>query len=50
VIAAKGWGVLPNPRFRGVLDEIAIYGHALTPARIAEHYRAGTAGKEAARP
>jgi hypothetical protein len=42
-LAAKGWGpLLPSPRFRGVVDEVAIYGHALPPDRIRAHYRAGT--------
>jgi hypothetical protein len=46
VIAAKGWGVLPSPRFRGTLDEIAIYGHALTTAQVKAHYRTGTTAEK----
>jgi len=39
----KGWGTLPSPHFQGSMDEVAIYGHALSPSRIEAHYRAGTA-------
>jgi hypothetical protein len=40
-LAGKGWGQLPSPRFHGTLDEVAVYTHALTPARIEAHYRVG---------
>jgi Concanavalin A-like lectin/glucanases superfamily len=40
-IASKGWGTLPSPHFRGTLDEVAIYGHALTAKRVRLHYRIG---------
>jgi hypothetical protein len=40
-IAATGWWTLPSPHFRGRLDEIAIYGHALKLSTIRAHYRAG---------
>jgi hypothetical protein len=30
-------------RFDGVLDEVAVYGTALSPARVLAHYEAGTA-------
>jgi hypothetical protein len=43
VIGAKGWGTLPSPHFYGSLDEIAIYGHALSSARVKAHYTKGTA-------
>ena len=29
----------------GVLDEVAVYNHALDPAQIAEHYRVGSLGR-----
>jgi hypothetical protein len=32
----------PAAAFEGKLDEVAIYGRALTPAEIAEHYKAAT--------
>ncbi len=41
VIAAKGWGDLPSPHFRGELADVAIYGKALTAREVAAHYRAG---------
>jgi hypothetical protein len=41
-IGYKGWGDLPSPRFRGILDEVAIYAHALAARRVRGHYRAGT--------
>jgi hypothetical protein len=44
VIAAKGWGTLPSPRFQGRLDEIAIYKTALTPTQVQAHYNKGTLG------
>jgi Concanavalin A-like lectin/glucanases superfamily len=34
--------VAGNAGFPGSLDEVAVYDHALTPARILAHYRAGT--------
>src|SRR5205823_3891330 len=40
-IAPAGWGTLPTPHFRGTLDEIAIYGHALTDPHVRAHYRTG---------
>jgi hypothetical protein len=42
VLAAPGWGTLPSPLFRGTVDEVAVYGHALTNARVEHHYRIGT--------
>jgi hypothetical protein len=43
VIGEKGWGTLPSPHFQGSLDEIAIYGTALSSARVKAHYAEGTA-------
>ena len=40
-LAYAGWGTLPSPHFHGTLDEVAIYGHAITAKRIEAHYRAG---------
>jgi hypothetical protein len=41
-IAYKGWGSLPSPHFQGNVDEVAIYGRALSRDRIEAHYRLGT--------
>ena len=41
VLAGGGWGTLPSPAFQGRLDEIAIYGTALSTARVQAHYFAG---------
>jgi hypothetical protein len=41
VLAAPGWGTLPSPAYQGRLDEIAIYGTALSTARVQAHYTAG---------
>ena len=41
VLAGGGWGTLPSPAFNGRLDEIAIYGTALTTARVQAHYTKG---------
>src|SRR5260370_16227677 len=40
-LAAGGWGTLPSPAFQGRLDEIAIYGSALSGARVQTHYSKG---------
>jgi Concanavalin A-like lectin/glucanases superfamily len=42
VLASPGWGTLPSPAFQGQLDEIAIYGTALSPTRIQIHFNVGT--------
>lgn len=34
-----------SPDFVGVLDEIAVYDHALTPERVHAHYMKGTTGQ-----
>ena len=41
VLAGGGWGTLPSPAFHGRLDEVAIYGTALSTARVQAHYIAG---------
>jgi Concanavalin A-like lectin/glucanases superfamily len=41
-VASRGWGDLPTPHFKGILDEAAIYGRALAPQRIRIHYRVGS--------
>jgi hypothetical protein len=41
-LAGGGWGTLPSPAFRGRLDEIAIYGSALSAVRVQAHYASGT--------
>lgn len=42
-IACRGLGVSgPNSYFPGSLDEVAIYGYALTAAQVAAHYAAGS--------
>ena len=41
-IAPGGWGTRPSPRFEGRIDEVAIYGSALTSTRIQTHYTRGT--------
>jgi hypothetical protein len=41
-LAASGWGTLPSPAFDGRLDEVAIYGSALTATRVQAHYTKGT--------
>ena len=41
VLAGGGWGTLPSPAFQGRLDEVAIYGTALSTARVQAHYFAG---------
>jgi hypothetical protein len=43
VIGAKGWGSLPSSHFQGSLDEVAIYGTALSGPRVKAHYARGTA-------
>jgi hypothetical protein len=40
-LAGGGWGTLPSPAFDGRLDEVAIYGGALTTARVQAHFNAG---------
>jgi hypothetical protein len=49
-IAPAGWGTLPSPHFQGTLDEIAIYGHALTTPQVRAHDRTGRNEKNAGRP
>ena len=36
-----GWGPRPSPDFAGLLDDVAIYNKALSPARIEDHYALG---------
>ena len=40
-MASGGWGTRPSPAFVGLLDDIAIYRKALTPARVRSHYLEG---------
>ena len=40
-LAGGGWGTLPSPAFQGRLDEMAIYGTALSSARVQAHYTNG---------
>ena len=42
-LAGGGWGTLPSPAFAGRLDEVAIYGSALSGARVQAHYTEGSA-------
>jgi Concanavalin A-like lectin/glucanases superfamily len=48
-VAARGWGALPSPQFRGRLGEVAVYETALTPDQVRAHFTTGTAEQEAAR-
>ncbi|MFG3382222.1 LamG-like jellyroll fold domain-containing protein [Streptomyces sp. NPDC047999] len=43
--ANQGWSALPDGthHFQGSLDDVAVYGHALDGATVAEHYAARTA-------
>jgi Concanavalin A-like lectin/glucanases superfamily len=41
-IAPGGWGALPSPRFNGSIDEVAIYGRALSAPRVRAHYIEGS--------
>jgi hypothetical protein len=36
----------PTGLLDGLLDEVALYDHALTPERVAEHYRIGVNGPD----
>jgi hypothetical protein len=42
VLAGGGWGTLPSPAFQGRLDEVAIYGRALTAAEVQTDFNTGT--------
>jgi len=41
-LAANGWGPRPSPTFAGLLDNVAIYGKALSVARVKLHYLQGS--------
>jgi hypothetical protein len=41
-LSGGGWGTVPSPAFSGRLDEIAIYGSALSSARVQVHCAKGT--------
>jgi hypothetical protein len=40
-LAANGWGPRPSSAFAGLLDNVAIYGKALSVARVKLHYLQG---------
>jgi hypothetical protein len=41
-VAAVGWG--ESGLLRGMLDEVVIYDHALSPERVAAHAAGGEGG------
>jgi subtilisin-like proprotein convertase family protein len=38
-------GIYPSQAYRGLMDEMTVYGNALTPLQIQDIYAAGSAGK-----
>ena len=39
------WAGGPNYHFNGLIDEVALYNRALTPAEVASHYSRGLSGR-----